>query len=154
MLINLKSGGNGNLGNHLSTVCPCYVTGHPVCSFWGTRWNSKWFTQLFYPPPPFRPCLLHLGVRRQSMSWGFTDCSFNSSQNDMTYKQIQGNWIAHMCRFKTRQSNSHFKSYLHLMHGPKWKETSQQERCEEEWKEGGMEKGRKWCKQYGRKEKS
>jgi len=29
------------------------------------------------------------------------------------------------------------------MHGPKWKETSQQERNEEEWKEGGMEKGRK-----------
>jgi hypothetical protein len=37
------------------------------------------------------------------------------------------------------------------MHGPEWKETSQQERNEEEWKEGGMEKGRKECKQYGRK---
>jgi hypothetical protein len=40
------------------------------------------------------------------------------------------------------------------MHWPKWKETSQQERNEEEWKKVGMEKGWKEYKQYGRKERN
>lgn len=32
------------------------------------------------------------------------------------------------------------------MHGRKWKETSQQERNEVEWKKGGMGKGKKGVK--------